>query len=45
MRKFEYMTKFSLTNDELNALGLKGWELVLIDSNSDTAYFKREKVF
>lgn len=42
MKAFEYMTKVAPTDAELNALGMKGWEMVAIDAEFN-AYFKREK--
>lgn len=37
--KFEYLIKISPSPIELNELGRKSWELIII--NKDTFYFKR----
>jgi len=46
MRKFEYLVEVDIYENELNKLGLEGWELVCIQRDYITSshhyYFKRE---
>ena len=41
MKKFEYTSRVNPKTNDLNELGLNGWELVCI-SPSGVFYFKRE---
>jgi hypothetical protein len=40
MKKYEYIARPSLSNDDLNVLGQEGWELVCVNVNM--FIFKRE---
>jgi hypothetical protein len=42
MKKYEYLTRPLLSNDDLNTLGQEGWELVCVSGH--LYIFKREIV-
>lgn len=46
MRKWDYIKEYDLTPKDLKELGLKGWELIVVNTNfrigGSVFYFKRE---
>lgn len=46
-KKWEYLSKININKDELNELGINGWELISVNeprSFTEIFYFKREKL-